>query len=99
LLLSSLVRHYPQPRRLSPSTDLRGRIDKLVKDALAKTGLPSASLAVVTNSKIAYVNAYGDARIDPRIPARPEMRYCIGSISKQFTATAILLLQEQGIAR
>ncbi|HSY64391.1 MAG TPA: serine hydrolase domain-containing protein [Terriglobales bacterium] len=35
-------------------------------------------------------------RLDPATPARPEMRYSIGSISKQFTATAILLLQEQG---
>ena len=37
------------------------------------------------------------ARISiPTVPATPEMRYSIGSISKQFTATAILLLQEQG---
>src|SRR5213075_864791 len=40
--------------------------------------------------------AYGDARIDPRTPAMPTMRYSIGSVSKQFTATAILLLAQEG---
>ena len=76
--------------------DLREKIDKLATEALTQTGVPSASVAVVKNGQIAYVKAYGDARTEPRTPAAPEMRYSIGSISKQFTAAAILLLQEQG---
>src|SRR6201987_1206896 len=72
------------------------KIDKVASDALAKTGVPSASVAVVRDGQIAYLHAYGNARIDPETPAKPEMRYSIGSISKQFTAAAILLLQEQG---
>jgi len=78
------------------STDLRARIDAVAADVLAKTGVPSASVAIVQNSKIAYLKAYGVARLDPKAIATPEMRYSIGSISKQFTAAAILLLQEQG---
>ena len=78
------------------SADLREKIDKLATDALGKTGVPSASVVVVKDGHIAYVKAYGDARLEPRTPATTEMRYSIGSISKQFTATAILLLQEQG---
>jgi len=80
--------------QLSP--ELREKIDKLANEALAKSGVPSASVAVVTNGRIAYVQAYGAARLDPKTSAAPEMRYSIGSISKQFTAAAILLLQEQG---
>jgi len=76
--------------------EMRDRIDKVATDALAKTGVPSASIAVVKDGQIAYVKAYGDARLDPKTPATTEMRYSIGSISKQFTATALLLLQEQG---
>jgi CubicO group peptidase (beta-lactamase class C family) len=76
--------------------ELRPKIDQDVSNVLTKTGVPSASVAIVKGGQIAYLQAYGDARLDPRIPARPEMRYSIGSISKQFTATAILLLQEQG---
>ena len=78
------------------SADLIEKIDKVATDTLAKTGVPSASIAIVKDGQIAYVKAYGDARLDPRIPATPKMRYSIGSISKQFTAAAILLLQEQG---
>jgi D-alanyl-D-alanine carboxypeptidase len=80
--------------QLSP--ELRQKIDKLANDALAKSGVPSASVAVVKNGQIAYVQAYGAARIEPKTSATPDMRYSIGSISKQFTASAILLLQEQG---
>src|SRR4029077_99466 len=50
----------------------------------------------VQGGKIVYTHAYGLARNHPDKPATPEMRYSIGSISKQFAATAILLLQEQG---
>jgi D-alanyl-D-alanine carboxypeptidase len=75
--------------------ELRQKIDQVAADALAKTHEPSASIAVVRDGQIAYLHAYGQARLDPPTEAKPEMRYSIGSISKQFTATAILLLQEQ----
>ena len=78
------------------SSDLQEKIDKLATDTLTRTGVPSASIAIVKNGQIVYTKAYGDARLEPKTPATPEMRYSIGSISKQFTATAILLLQEQG---
>ena len=80
--------------QLSP--DLTGRIDKAATDALQRTGVPSASVAVVKDGKIVFVKAYGDAKLDPKTPATSQMRYSIGSISKQFTAAAILMLQEQG---
>jgi D-alanyl-D-alanine carboxypeptidase len=76
--------------------DLRQKIDKIASDTLAQTGVPSASIAIVKDGQIAYLQAYGDARLDPKTPATPQMRYSIGSISKQFTAAALLLLQEQG---
>src|SRR2546423_9007348 len=75
--------------------DVIEKIDKLATDTLARTGVPSASIAVVKGGQIAYVKTYGDAKLAPKTPATSQMRYSIGSISKQFTATAILLLQEQ----
>jgi len=80
--------------QLSP--ELRAKIDKLAASSLAKSGVPSASVAVVKDGQVVYLKAYGEARLDPKTAAAPEMRYSIGSISKQFTAAAILLLQEQG---
>jgi D-alanyl-D-alanine carboxypeptidase len=78
------------------SADITAKIDQAAAAALQRTGVPSASVAVVKDGKIAYVKAYGDAKLNPRTPADAKMRYSIGSISKQFTATALLMLQEQG---
>ena len=75
---------------------LKTRIDSIAVDVLKQTGVPSASVAIVKSGKLVYTRAYGNAHLDPPLPATPEMRYSIGSISKQFTAAAILLLQEQG---
>jgi CubicO group peptidase (beta-lactamase class C family) len=71
-------------------------VDSAVDEVLAKTGAPSASVAIVKDGKIAYEQAYGLARVEPNLPAAPAMRYSIGSISKQFTAAAVLLLVEDG---
>jgi D-alanyl-D-alanine carboxypeptidase len=71
-------------------------IDKAATEVLAKSGAPSASIAVVKDGKIVYEHAYGMAKIDPATPATSQMRYSIGSISKQFTASAILMLAEEG---
>ncbi len=71
-------------------------IDAAVADVLKATGTPSASVAVVQGGKIAYVKAYGLARLEPAMAAAPEMQYSIGSISKQFTVALILLLQQDG---
>ena len=76
--------------------DLAAKIDKIANDALAKSGVPSASVAVVRDGKLAYAKAYGHARLDPETPATSAMRYSVGSISKEFTAAAILMLQQQG---
>jgi D-alanyl-D-alanine carboxypeptidase len=78
------------------TSDMRASIDRAAGEVLDKTGAPSASIAIVRDGQIAYVHAYGRARLDPGMPARPEMRYSIGSISKQFTAAAILMLAEDG---
>jgi len=79
-----------------PFSEAITQIDALVNGSLAKSGIPSASIAVVKDGRIVYVHAYGNARLEPVVPATPRMRYEIGAISKQFTAAAILLLQEQG---
>jgi D-alanyl-D-alanine carboxypeptidase len=74
----------------------REQIDKGVLAILGATGAPSASIAIVRGGEIAYEHAYGDARSSPAKAADPSMRYAIGSVSKQFTATAVLLLAEDG---
>ncbi len=90
----ALVLHAQTVDTIDPA--LKARIDRVAEQVLALRGIPSASIAVVEGDKLVYTHAYGFAHLDPNVPATPEMRYSIGSISKQFAATAILLLQEQG---
>jgi D-alanyl-D-alanine carboxypeptidase len=71
-------------------------IDESIREWLAKTGAPSVSIAVVSDGQIAYAKAYGNSRLHPAIRATPNTRYVLYSATKQFTAAAILLLQQQG---
>jgi D-alanyl-D-alanine carboxypeptidase len=72
-----------------------GRIDALVGKALADTGVPSASIAVVRGDRVVLAKAYGK-QSETRSVADPNAPYQIASISKQFTAAAILLLEDRG---
>ena len=82
-----------QAQALTP--DQTQKIDKIVADALASTGVPSASIAVVQGGQIVYAKAYGDQ--GPGMAATSaDAKYPIASISKQFTAAAILLLGDEG---
>ncbi len=68
------------------------QLDEIAAKALKDSGAPSVSVAIVQNGRIAAEKAYGEARLDPPVDASPAMRYCIGSVSKQFLAAAVLLL-------
>jgi CubicO group peptidase (beta-lactamase class C family) len=92
-LLLLAVAAIPASAQLPSAT--QAAIDQAARKVLADTGSTSASIAVVKDGKVAYVQAYGDARLDPKIPARTDMRYKIGSNTKQFVATAMLLLAEE----
>lgn len=56
---------------------------------------PGAAVIVVKDGKVLFRRAYGLANLETRTPMRPEMVFEIGSVTKQFTAAAILLLAEQ----
>jgi D-alanyl-D-alanine carboxypeptidase len=68
IILQTLVSLASAQTDLAPA--LRSNIDDIVHNVLATTGVPSASLAVVKDGRVAYLQAYGDARLDPHMPAR-----------------------------
>ncbi len=70
------------------------QIDQLVTKTLADTGVPSAEIAIVRDGKLVLDKAYGKA--NEGLPARPDLPYQIASNSKQFTAMALLLLEDEG---
>jgi D-alanyl-D-alanine carboxypeptidase len=94
LFLAALLVATPAGAELPPPA--ARAVDAIVKDVLARTGAPSASIAIVSEGEIRAAKAYGCARLRPCVRARPAMRYAIGSISKEFTASALLYLEQDG---
>ena len=76
--------------------ELRQRIETSVRQVMDTTGVPSAQVGVVVNGRAVYTAAFGKARLNPETPATVTMHYPVGSITKQFTATCVLLLVEDG---
>lgn len=71
------------------------RVDAMVSETLSKTGVPSASIAIVRDGRIVYAKAYG--KQSETMPTPDANRpYQIASISKQFTAAALQLLEDEG---
>jgi D-alanyl-D-alanine carboxypeptidase len=81
-------------QQLPPET--AAKVATLAQKILTDSGVPSASIGIVQDNHIVYTHAFGLARVSPPVPADAAIPYPIGSISKQFTATAILILQQQG---
>jgi D-alanyl-D-alanine carboxypeptidase len=94
LAAAALALAAPATAQLPPET--AAAIDTLVTKALADTGTPAVSIAIVKDGKVAFAKAYGDARINPKTAATADMRFSIGSVSKQFMAASLLLAQESG---
>src|SRR5580700_3812143 len=67
-----------------------------ISSELQKSGAPSVSVAVVADGKLTLAQGFGKADLSTGRASDPSTRYAVGSISKQFTAAIILLLQEQG---
>ncbi|HZY62052.1 MAG TPA: serine hydrolase domain-containing protein [Edaphobacter sp.] len=79
--------------------DMRARIETQVASTLQKSGNPGAVVALVQHGQVVYTGAFGDARVKPEAKASVEMPYGIGSVSKQFTAAAVMVLVERGKLR
>ncbi|MEO7411709.1 MAG: serine hydrolase domain-containing protein, partial [Sphingomicrobium sp.] len=75
--------------------NFKAEADKLLADAYAANG-PGAAVIVTENGKTVYAAGRGLADIERKIAITPETRFRLGSITKQFTAAAIMKLVEQG---
>lgn len=81
---------------LAAGAQVPARLGRIASHALEQMQAPSASVAIVEHDQIIFARAYGLARLQPPTSAAADMRYSVGSISKQFTAAAILMLEQQG---
>lgn len=71
-------------------------IDADVQTILQRTGTPGATILIAEHGHVVYRHAYGLRDREHHVPATVDSYYEIGSITKQFTAAAILQLQEAG---
>src|SRR5581483_5624066 len=68
----------------------------VIRQVMAEKNVPSVSVAVAKGGKIVWEEAFGWADREKRIRATPDTMYSLASISKPFTATALMRLVEQG---
>ena len=84
LLASAVAQAYQDP------------VDVFIKAEMKRQNIPGLSLAVVKDGKIIKAEGYGLANIKRHITATPDTVYKIASVSKQFIATGIMLLVQEG---
>ncbi|MHC4787184.1 MAG: serine hydrolase domain-containing protein, partial [Planctomycetota bacterium] len=75
--------------------DVAAELDKVLS-AQYPPNEPGAAVLVARNGKVVLREGYGLANMEHNVPITPEAVFRIGSMSKFFTATAILMLMEQG---
>jgi CubicO group peptidase (beta-lactamase class C family) len=97
LLLATLPALLAANAQLSPATV--ATLESSVRAALAQTGTPSAQIGIVMDGVVVYTGAFGLAQTSPAIASTPDMPYRVGSVSKQFTAAAVMVLVERGKLR
>jgi CubicO group peptidase (beta-lactamase class C family) len=70
-------------------------IDQIFK-AWAAPNTPGASVAVIQHGKLLFAKGYGSADLEYGIPIKPDTIFHVASVSKQFTAMAVVLLESDG---
>ncbi len=72
------------------------RIDAIVASEFSSHRTPGIAVGVVEDGRIVYARGFGVANLSHRVPASPGTQFGIGQISEQFTAAAMLILEQQG---
>ena len=72
------------------------KVDEYIKSEMQKRKIPGLSLAVVKNGEVIKAQGYGLANIELNVPATADTIYQSGSVGKQFTSAAVMLLVEEG---
>jgi CubicO group peptidase (beta-lactamase class C family) len=82
---------------LAPSAAAQAdKVDDYVRSEMQRQKIPGLSLAVVRNGEIVQAKGYGLANVELNVAATPETIYQSGSVGKQFTATLVMMLVEEG---
>lgn len=72
------------------------QVDDIVKAQIQERGIPGVSIAVVRDGQLVKAQGYGLANVELNVPATADTIYQSGSVGKQFTATLVMMLVEEG---
>src|ERR1039458_2279985 len=92
---SSIVRIYAFVGVAAPA-DPRDKIDAYVTAEMKREHIPGLALGIYRRGEILKAQGYGLANVELDVPVKPETLFQSGSVGKQFTATAIMMLVEEG---
>jgi CubicO group peptidase (beta-lactamase class C family) len=84
------------PLTLLAQTD---KTDAYVTAEMKRRSIPGLALAIIRHGKVIKMRGYGLANVELGVPVHSDTVFDLGSVTKQFTATAILLLMEEGKVR
>ncbi len=87
---------YLQKSTPSISPELNGKLDKLFSNWAQDANKPGVAAGLIKDGKILYLKGFGSADLTHDIPITVDTKFQLGAMSKQFTAFAVLLLEEQG---
>jgi CubicO group peptidase (beta-lactamase class C family) len=68
---------------------------QFIQQHMIEKSIPSISIAVARRGEILWEESFGFADREKRLPATPHTMYCLASVNKGFTATALMILQER----
>lgn len=72
------------------------RVDSFVQAEMARQKIPGVAVAVVRNGAAVKAQGYGKANVEHDVAVTPETIFQSGSVGKQFTSAAVMLLVEDG---
>ena len=72
------------------------KLDEYMQAEMKAQQIPGVSLAVIKDGQIVLAKGYGLANVEHQVPAKAETIFQSGSMGKQFTATAVMMLMEDG---
>jgi CubicO group peptidase (beta-lactamase class C family) len=83
-------------RAAKAGQDVDGRVDAVVGAEMREQRIPGLALAVLRDGKVVKGQGYGLANVELNVAVKPETVFQTGSVGKQFTATAVMMLVEEG---
>ena len=86
---------WPGSRAAQTMATQPGPVDAYVASEMRAQQIPGLSLAVLRDGRPIYLKSYGLATLEHAVPVKPDTLFQLGSIGKQFTSTAVLLLARE----